>query len=823
MQRRFVFLLPLLAGAALAMPHAASGSSVTQPGPSASPVPSAPSNPSASPATAAPPAATPIPPDLPRATLFLELSINGLRHDGAVRVEYRHGRLYAGADDLRRAGLDPARLGLAQGQRWVDLHAVPGLAAVYDANALQLRLTVPPEWLPAQHLGRRAAGDATPARSSFGALLGYDLYLARQRHAIGDQPAQRTTIGSLWSEQRVFGGAGLFSNTGVYRHLSGDGLGPPGVGLRNGYTRYDTSWSASDEQRLVSWSLGDVISAAPGWGSPVRLGGLRIARDFRLRPDLITYPLPQFAGQAALPSTVDLFVNGYRATSERIQPGPFTISGAPFINGAGEATIVTTDALGRQVAVTLPFYVSHDLLQQGLTDYAFSIGALRRDYGIKDFSYGAAAATGALRHGISDALTLEAQFEAAGDLALAGVGAVGRLGQWGVASASLTHSRLHEQSGTQLTFGYRYSTRRFSIGYQGLRRSDGFGSLAQLELDRRFSLMRRSDVLTAGLSLDRYGSLGVGYFDLRANDGMRNRLLNLSYSLALWRQTSLQISLSRDLERHTHMLMAHLSVPFDDAGVFSAAVLRDDDGRIVERVGYVRNPPLAGGLGWNVAYTNGPAGGDYRQAGLAWASRHGRLDAGTYGTNSQRTDWAGLRGSVVAMDGGVFASGQIHDAFALVSTDGTAGVPVRYENQLVGVTDDRGHLLVPWVSSHYQAKYEIDPLGLPPHLATPEVEQRIAVKRGGGALLRFPVQRTVAAIVALVGADGQPLPLGSQATDTASGRQAWVGHEGLVYFEGLQADNRLRVTLPDGSACAAAFALDVASEQLARIGPLRCQ
>ncbi len=820
MRQRLELLAQLLAGVALAAPMDAGAAGDSPPASAAS---------ASAPALAPPlstrpaPAVVPMPADLPRATLFLELSINGLRHDGAVRVEYRRGRLYTGADDLHRAGIDPARLGLAQGQRWVDLHAVPGLVAVYDANALQLRLTVPPEWLPAQHLGRRAPGNAAPARTSFGALLGYDLYLARQHHHAGDHSALRTTIGSLWSEQRVFGRAGLFSNTGVYRHLSGDGFGPPGVGLRNGYTRYDTSWSASDEQRLVSWSLGDVISAATGWGSPVRLGGLRVARDFRLRPDLITYPLPQFAGQAALPSTVDLFVNGYRAGSEHIQPGPFTISGAPFINGAGEATIVTTDALGRQVSVTLPFYVSHDLLQRGLTDYAFSIGALRRDYGIKDFSYGAAAVSGALRHGISDGLTLEAQFEGAGDLALAGAGAVGRLGQWGVVSGSLSYSRLREHSGTQATFGYRYSTRRFSVGYQGLRRSEDFGSLAQLELDRRFSLTRRSDVLTFGLSLDRLGSLGGGYFDLRAGDGMRSRLLNLSYSLALWRQANLQISLSRDLERRTHTLMAYLSVPFDDAGVFSAAMLRDDDGRTIERIGYVRNPPLAGGLGWSAAYANGAAGGDYRQAGLAWASRHARLDAGTYGTSSQRTDWAGLRGSLVAMDGSAFAAGQIHDAFALISTDGVAGVPVRYENQLVGVTDSRGHLLVPWVSSHYQAKYEIDPLGLPPHLATPEVEQRVAVKRGGGAVLRFPVQRTVAAIVSLAGADGQPLPLGSEAIDTASGHRAWVGHDGLVYFEGLQADNRLRVTLPDGAACTAVFALDVASEQLARIGPLRCE
>ena len=85
-----------------------------------------------------------------------------------------------------------------------------------------------------------------------------------------------------------------------------------------------------------------------------------------LRPDLVTYPLPQFAGEAAVPSSVDLFINGYKSSSADLQPGPYTLTNIPFINGAGEAVVVTTDALGRQVSTTVPFYVTSSLLQKGL-------------------------------------------------------------------------------------------------------------------------------------------------------------------------------------------------------------------------------------------------------------------------------------------------------------------------------------------------------------------------------------------------------------------------------------------------------------------------
>ena len=85
---------------------------------------------------------------------------------------------------------------------------------------------------------------------------------------------------------------------------------------------------------------------------------MQLSRDFAVRPDLVTYPLPQFAGEAAVPSSVDLFINGYKSESALLQPGPYTLTNVPFINGAGEAVVVTTDALGRQVSTTVPFYVT---------------------------------------------------------------------------------------------------------------------------------------------------------------------------------------------------------------------------------------------------------------------------------------------------------------------------------------------------------------------------------------------------------------------------------------------------------------------------------
>ena len=129
--------------------------------------------------------------------------------------------------------------------------------------------------------------------------------------------------------------------------------------------RYDSTLLITNEEDATTWSAGDVISDALSWSTSVRMGGISYGRDFSLRPDLVTWPLPAFSGEAAVPTSVDLFINGYRSGSTRLQPGPFTLTNLPYINGAGDAVLVTTDALGRQVSTTLPFYVTAICLSRG--------------------------------------------------------------------------------------------------------------------------------------------------------------------------------------------------------------------------------------------------------------------------------------------------------------------------------------------------------------------------------------------------------------------------------------------------------------------------
>jgi outer membrane usher protein len=748
-------------------------------------------------------------------TLYLDLMVNGELVGKVVPVRQIGQELFVHARDLHAAGVSIPEPSDAHAP-WLSLERTPGIQHRYDANALLLDVTVPAHWFAEQFLleQRRSALESV---SSPGLGLNYAAHLS--------DGEERAKVGSLWSEWRLFNGAGVFTHTGVHRYVAESAAWSGGGRRRRGYVRFDTAWSSSNEDQLHSWTVGDLITSAQSWSMPVRVAGVQFSRDFRLRPDLITYPLPQFSGQATLPSTLDLFINGQRVRSEHIRPGPYTLSSVPFLTGAGEATLVTTDVLGRQVATTLPFYASSELLRQGLSDYSVCVGVTRRDYGIEDFSYGRFASTGSLRYGLTNAITIEGQAELAptsdGRFGLLGLGTVMKVGTLGMVSASVSHSANDQLHGRQWSFGYRYSNRGVNFGYQGTRSTKAFYSLANADAGGAPPGPTRSDIVTAGVSSERIGSFAISYVRVQSMDDEPARLFNVSYSRHVSGALSLRIGASRDLQRDEGLFTTQLLASFGSRGNLTLGAEQGGGSR--ESFRYARNVPSYGGIGWNMGRVSTADGRTHSDASVAWSGRYARLETGVATDAEQHVGWVDLRGSFLVMDDDVFAARQVSDAFVVVSTDGVSEVPVRYENQLVGYTNRRGRLLVPSVTSHYQAKFSIDAARLPPEISIDEPEQRIAVRRRSGALLNFDMRRTSGALIKLVDSDGAVVPVGSHAREQFSGQAGTVGYDGLVYFENPQSRVAIDVQRADGSACHAELQLQPGASALVQLGPITCE
>lgn len=733
-------------------------------------------------------------------TYYLTLSVNGRTDGQVVPVLYRSGHYVVEAGILKRNYI---RLGEQQ-SGLIDLSELPLVRTEYDSTQQQLKLTVPADWLPTQEVTSDAMFDHVPAVSTPGMLFNYDAYYLRSNDG-----AQTLNV---WLEPRVFSNYGYLTTTGVWRRAF--------VGDENtdeGYLRYDSYWRYSDEASMVSYQLGDFVSNSLTWSNSVRMGGIRISRNFGVRPDLVTYPLLQYSGTAAVPGSVDLFINGYRASSNNLNAGPYTLTNVPYINGSGEASVVTTDALGRQVVTNVPFYVANTLLREGFSDFDVSLGALRNDYGLRSADYSHGASSLIYRYGLNDRLTLSGHSELSDGLALAGVGSDIAVGRWGTLSSAYS---LNDRNGQRYTLGYSYYSQWFSIAAQHSQRTSSYQDLTSFK--STVQLSRQSDQITFSTSPFGQGSgtLGIGYFDIRAYDDTRTRLANLSYSRSLWGNSSVNLSLNKTLGSSGYSAQVQMLIPFGTDRTASMLLQRDTDGHYAERFALSQTAPSDGGIGWNLGYSTGSS--HYRQADMTWKTSFATLEGGMYGESGDENYWGDLKGSLVYMDNALFATNKVNDAFIVVSTDGYGDVPVRYENRLVGKTNSQGYMLIPWANAYYPARVEIDTLNLPADADARIVEKKIAVHEGSGALVDFPVKTVRSATVRLVDKDGQPLPVGSLATEVHSGQSSVVGYDGLIFLNNLPRDNTLSVQLPEGGQCRQSFALPERTSASARIGPLTC-
>ena len=748
------------------------------------------------------------------AVFQLSLVLNHYDTGLVVPVTQREGAFYISSADLLRAGLPPEHVPTGE----VNLSTLSQVRVEYDSAAQRLLLSVPRDWVAARVTSFGGGNARSKPHYGRGALLNYDFYTNHTGN-IGGQA-------SIWHEFRYFDENGSFSSTGYAREdFSGNN------GQQEGYVRYDTTLLVTNEDEATTWSVGDVISDALSWSTSVRMGGISYGRDFSLRPDLVTWPLPAFSGEAAVPTSVDLFINGYRSGSTQLQPGPFTLTNLPYINGAGDAVLITTDALGRQVSTTLPFYVTSDLLKQGLSDGAVTLGSLRRNYGIKNFDYGPAAGSGSYRYGLTDWLTLEGHGEAAEDLALTGAGTVLKLGRFGVVNSSYTRSRMRGDSGGQVGWGYQYSTSAFSVATQHSRRDQKFGNLALYDQPTVYdtndkpiaSFSRNTDQYSLTFNMGQYGNIGAAWIGVESFDNQKTELLNLSWSRNLWGASSIYLAASRDQQQGDWTFALSFQVPLGERDSAAVTFEKTPDSGSTQRINYNHSMPSDGGFGWNMAWANQSQSRSYQQATLGWRNNNIELQGGGYGEKDMMTWWGEAMGSLVLMDGELFAANKINDAFVVISTDGHPDVPVNYENQPVGKTNNNVYLLVSGVSAYYPASYSIDTLNLPADTRLKETERRIAIRRHSGYLVDFPMEQERVASVILHDARGQAIPVGSQVR-RASRSSAVVGYDGIAWLENLSDVNALDVILPDGKQCTATLTVGANPQhKLQTYGPLVCR
>ncbi|RPI14126.1 MAG: fimbrial biogenesis outer membrane usher protein, partial [Lysobacterales bacterium] len=648
---------------------------------------------------------------------------------------------------------------LIDGEPYVRLGTELGADVRFDEATQSAQVILPPSaFVPTVSV---ASPDAPPqvTPAELGGFLNYDLS--------GESVDGRSSLGGFF-DAGAYGPRGVYTQSLVARDDTQE----------RGVVRLESTWTLDLPDRLATLRVGDSISAPGAWGRAVRLGGVQFGTNFATQPTLVTTPFLAAQGEAVVPSTVDVFVNGNRVTSQDVPPGPFTIERLPPVTGAGQMQVVVTDALGRQQVIAQPYYTGPSLLRAGLVEYSLEVGAIREDYALRSNAYGDAVASATLRRGLTDQLTTEVRAEGqVGGAAAAGVDVAWQVGALGV--VSLTGAAGGEGDvGWLAGAGFERNGRRASVFVRVQQASEDF---AQVGGTAQSDRLRQRSFGGVGYDLGRYGGLQLSYGRETRWDGPSSSTIGLAHSVTLgeWGFVSLVASHTR-AEDDARDLFVSWTLPFGRRSTASTSLRYSPDAEGIDEFEAVasvqRDLPPGSGTGYFASISSSE---DARLEYLAQGS------AGTVGAQYARRDgtdgWrVNATGGLAVTDAGVLPARRLDRSFAVVEVADYPGMTVYVENQPIGRTDEKGRVLLDSLRAYETNAISIDPRELPldASLSTPRIVVTPAYR--SGPVVRFPVVRASAATLRVLQPDGSPVPAGAQFVTTHE--SVPVALDGLVYL-----------------------------------------
>ncbi len=706
--------------------------------------------------------------------------------DGTTLVIQRDS---AGAPMIREADLARLRLRTPivgatsiDGQRYFRFDAVTGADVVIDEATQSIRLTLPASAFVETRTPLGSSDVPIVTAAAPGGFVNYDLY--------AQQVAGESTLGAI-IEGGAFGALGVVTNTVLGQRTQADAS----------LVRLDSAWTRDLPARLETLRVGDSISATGAWGQAARFGGVKFGTNFSTQPTLVTTPLLSARGEAILPSTVDVFVNGRRVASEDVAPGPFAIEQVPTMNGAGQMQVVVTDALGRQQLISQPYYSGPSLLRAGLNEYSVEAGAIREDYAIQSNAYGQFIMAGTLRRGITDRLTAEVHAEGVADGAAAlGINAAIETGDFGV--ATLTAAAGGEGGvGWLGGAGFEHNGRRFSLFADARFASEDFAQLGTTFRTDRRKLRTFGGV---GFGLGAYGNLQLSFGRQTYWTRASSTIVGLSHSVTLGKFGYLSIAASHagGSDSSTNVFL-NWTVPLSKGRTASTGIEsspgENGDNELVATASLQQSLQSGTGAGYYIgAASNGDAEFDYSYQGAAG------LIGAQYARYNGQDGWRANAGGGLAFTSvGSMPARRINESFAVIQLADYQNMTVYLENQPVGKTDSNGRVLLESLRPYETNSVSVDPVELPfdASLATPVMSVTPAYR--SGPVVQFPVVRASAATLRLAQADGTPVPPGAIVTTDAE--QVPVARDGLIYLTSAQGAQRAMAEWP-GHRCSFAFA-----------------
>jgi outer membrane usher protein len=336
--------------------------------------------------------------------LLLQVDVNDQRLDETILAL----RTADGKIEVQGESLDHWRLlrpdvapRVVNGASYYPLDAIPGLTYMFDFAKQRLAILAPAAAFRDSQFVNQDTPYPKAIPSAPGGFFNYDLFASRSAGA------------SQYSGQFE---AGFFNPYGV---LLGNFLEQDISGARS-TIRLDTTWTSDFPEKLTTLRIGDANSVPGAWGRSVHFGGVQYGTNFATQPGFISFPSIAANGQAALPSTVDVFVNN--ALVAQLRPsGPFSITNIPRWTAAATCSswcAICSAASGSSRNPSRQRESAESRARQ-----LFGRGRRGATTSASSSDYSSGFASGTYRRGLTDFFTGEVRGEVERDFGVVGVGA----------------------------------------------------------------------------------------------------------------------------------------------------------------------------------------------------------------------------------------------------------------------------------------------------------------------------------------------------------------------------------------------------------------
>lgn len=719
--------------------------------------------------------------------VLVAIDLNGQVVSDGELVERDGDRITIALDLARRLRLIlPAK----PGDR-VTLTDLPGVAAILDPLSQTLHLKVEPNALERTEIGGFLAGHAFDRPTETGFFANYTL--------LGEGGGGTALASGLFD-------VGLFSPLGT-------GTADFSASTDTGVIRLQSHIERElDENNILT--IGDSLLFPGAINGAFPFGGVALTSRTAENGGRATTPVQSILGQAALPSTVDVFVNDALQSRQTIEAGPFDVQNLPTVTGQGEVRVVVRDVLGREQVITRSFFGSNRLLAPDAEEYGFDAGLVRQGFGVQSFDYAEPFAAGTWRRGLDTDDTIELHGEASSRREVLGGQNSVTLGNFGVAHLGGAISDGFSHTGELVTAGFDSQRGRLNLG---LSTELVDGHFTELGFSRE-RITRESTSAHLSYDLKKLGAVDLSLIRFRTESERPNMTIAGGYSLSIANRAFIEFSVSDNLDSHDLGGLLTFSYSFGDGPTVSASTARSQ-GKL--QTSLEGNIPIQGedGFGYDASVQHGIA--DRAEGGISYRDAFGEFTGEIGQFNGDPIGRVTANGSVELLDGHLFTARQTNGGFAVVDT-GEPGIRVTLDGQPQGITAADGTILVPHLRPGELNHVAIDPEDVPLDATLPATEQAIVPRAATGYIVRFPVKQQHSATGTLVGTDGTVLPVAIQIRLRRTDFVSVIGHDGGIYLDDVADGDVIEADVP-GHPCTAAIHLPATAAAQYQLGRLACR